>query len=220
MSERRLLTLVLVLLLALAGLLFLWRPGGPPPATSPSPPLAAPPQGGDFTLQGRAGPLHLHNLRGKVVLLYFGYTQCPDICPTTLIDLRQALDRLTPEQRRQVQVVFVSLDPARDTPDTLADYVAWFDPTFLGVTGTPDAVAEVARRYGVVWRRVPAASGAGYLIDHSAVVYVIDRQGRLVGSLPHGTPPARIVATLRRQLAAGATPQKKQGISAPPANPE
>ena len=206
MSERRLLTLIIALVLALVALLFLWRPQGPAERTHQVLELTAPPQGGDFTLQGARGPVSLHDLRGRLVLLYFGYTLCPDICPTTLIDLRHALDRLTPDERRQVQVVFVSLDPARDTPDKLAEYVAWFDPAFIGVTGDEATVAEVARRYGVAWRKVEDASGAGYLIDHSATVYVVDAEGRLVDTLPHGLPPERIAVRLRQHLPRPANP--------------
>lgn len=163
--------------------------------------LAAPPTGGDFVLQGAAGPVDLASLRGKVVLLYFGYTTCPDICPTNLAFIASALHQLDAAELDAVRVIFVSVDPERDDVQRLARYVAYFHPNILGVTGTPDAVARVARLYGAAYRRVEQTGSAmGYLVDHSAQTYAIDRQGRLARTLDHATPPDQIARTLRELL--------------------
>ena len=153
---------------ALAGVLvwlvWFWTPPG-------TPQLAAPPTGGDFTLTSVQGPVSLHDYRGKVVLVYFGYTYCPDICPTALAFAAQALSLLSPEERKQVQLLFVSVDPERDTPAHLEEYVHYFAPDFIGVTGDDAALKEIAGRYGAAFRREPMADSAtGYLVDHTAAM--------------------------------------------------
>lgn len=165
--------------------------------------LSKRPIGGDFQLTAVDGPVSLARLRGKVVLLYFGYTACPDICPTNLAIIALALRALTAKELQQVKVVFVSVDPQRDTPQRLADYVAYFHPNILGVTGSTVAVAAVAERYGAAFRRSEQSGSAmGYMVDHSAYTYVIDPAGRLVEVLDHATPAETIVATVRRYLPA------------------
>jgi protein SCO1/2 len=158
------------------------------------------PTGGDFTLQSSKGPFSLESQRGKVVLLYFGYTMCPDICPTALAFLGQALSTLEPGELEQVQVVFVSVDPERDTPERLELYSTYFHKSILGVTGTPQEVAEVAGMYGAAYRRVESDSAVGYMVDHTSLVYVIDQDGKLLDSMPHGTAPEVIVKTVRPLL--------------------
>ncbi|HCA26684.1 MAG TPA: SCO family protein [Betaproteobacteria bacterium] len=165
----------------------------------PSPNSAGAPQGGDFTLQSADGPRSLHDFRGKVVLLYFGYTFCPDICPTTLTLIGQALSSLSPAQQAQIQGIFVTVDPARDTAQKMKAYVRYFYPGLIGLTGNPQEIAAVARRYGVVYRKHKEKSG-GYLIDHSAFIYLIGRHGKLRRTLPHGAPAAAIAAALRQLL--------------------
>ena len=162
--------------------------------------IAPAPRGGDFTLQSEAGPVSLEQFRGKVVMLYFGYTWCPDICPTSLAMISAALRQLTPTELASVQTMFISVDPERDTLERLANYAQFFHPSILGVTGTPDEVAKVAKLYGAGYRKVKEDSAAGYVVDHTADVYVIDRQGKLYRTLPHGTPPAKILAVLRELL--------------------
>jgi protein SCO1/2 len=135
-----------------------------------------------------------------VVLLYFGYTMCPDICPTALAFLAQALSTLEPGELEQVQVVFVSVDPERDTPERLESYSAFFHNNILGITGTPEQVAEVAGMYGAAYRRVDTDSAVGYVVDHTSLVYVIDQEGKLLDSMPHGTAPDVIVNTVRSLL--------------------
>lgn len=163
----------------------------------------AAPTGGDFTLDEASGPVDLASLRGRVVLIYFGYTLCPDICPTNLAMIATALKALTPEERERVRGLFVSVDPERDDPQRLALYAAYFHPNILGVTGTPDQIAGTARLYGAVYRRVDQGdSSLGYLVDHSADTYVVDPEGRWIHTFAHATPATEILAYIRGLLAA------------------
>jgi len=199
--------LVLLLTALLAWMLLHWESAPDESVPHETLELAQPPQGGDFTLTSAAGPVPLADFRGKVVLIYFGYTWCPDICPLNLSYLKLALDGLTPEEREGVQVLFVSVDPARDTPQRLSKYTAFFAPEILGVTGTPQEVAEAAALYGAAYRRADKGDSAmGYWVDHSAYTYLLDKSGRLQQTLDHGTPPDRIVAAIRSQLERGETP--------------
>ena len=194
-----------LLLVIVFGLALLWiflgrQPESERAVVDTFPGLASAPQGGDFVLDAHGGPVALADYRGRLVVLYFGYTWCPDICPTGLAVLALALDQLTARERDQVQVIFVSVDPQRDTSQRLKTYAGYFHDSILGVTGTPEAVAEVARRYGVAYRVVQQQSATEYAIDHSADLYLVDRSGKLRLTLPHGTSPASIAALLRAQL--------------------
>ncbi len=144
--------------------------------------------------------IRLSDYKGKVVVLYFGYTFCPDVCPKTLSDLTLALKEIGAEADG-VQVVFVSIDPERDTPTRTDEYAKAFNPTFVGATGSPDAIARVAGAYGVFYQRQETPnSGAGYLMDHSATVQVVDRQGQLRTLWPFDFPREDIVNDLRSLL--------------------
>lgn len=159
------------------------------------------PPGGDFRLQSARGPETLASLRGQVVLLFFGYITCPDICPTTLGTLQQAAARLTPEEQRQLRIAFVSLDPERDTPAILKDYVAAFPVPALGLTGSRAQIDAMVERYGAQYFRVDLpGSGLGYGIDHSAAVYLLDQRGRLRLLLRHTASPVRFADEIRRLL--------------------
>ena len=162
------------------------------------PPRPAP----DFSLQGSNGvALNLSRYRGKVVALGFGYTSCPDVCPTTLLLLAQAREKLG-ASRKEFQVVYVTVDPERDDVERLRKYVGAFDPTFLGATGTPQQLAEVRKAYGIQASRQPVAgSAAGYLIHHSAFVYLIDRGGKLRAMMPYGVSADDIAHDVRALLA-------------------
>lgn len=163
--------------------------------------LAAPPAGGDFVLDSASGPVDLADLRGRVVLIYFGYTWCPDICPTNLVLIANALKMLTPQELERVQVLFVSVDPERDSPGRVGEYSGYFHPRILGLTGTAERVAEVAGLYGAAYRRTELPDSAmGYVVDHSAYTYVVSPGGRLVRTLDHATPSAEIAAVIREQL--------------------
>lgn len=198
----------LLLLLAIVWTGFFWEPEpdrAPLPGTHAARmvadvSLAPPPSGGDFTLAGRAGPVALNDFSGQVVLLYFGYTYCPDICPTSLTVWQQALEMLTPAELARVQPLFVSVDPERDSLERLTEYVQFFHPRIAALTGQPDQLAEIARRYGAVFVRQESASAGGYVIDHSALTYVIDPQGRLAETLPHGAAAEQLLAALRKHL--------------------
>ena len=148
-------------------------------------------------------PRSLADFRGKVVVLFFGYTHCPDVCPTTLSDMAQALKLLAPEQARRVQVLFVTVDPERDTPALLKGYVTYFHPSFLGLYGTPEAVAQAAREFKVTYRRHSEPGASDYLIDHTAGSYVLDGRGRLRLYLPFAHPPADIAHDLALLLQSG-----------------
>lgn len=166
-----------------------------------APAISEAPPGGDFTLQSADGPVSLKDYRGKVVLLYFGYTKCPDVCPTSLSFLTQALNDLTDAELKQVQGIFVSVDPKRDTPEVLKEYVEYFHPRLVGVTGTVEEVAEVAALYGAQYYEVELEGSAfGYSVNHSAVTYLITPGGVLRFIFPHGTPPQVIVEAIRYVL--------------------
>jgi protein SCO1/2 len=126
--------------------------------------------------------------RGDVVAITFGDTFCPDVCPTTLVELAQVRAKLGPTAKR-LRVVFVTVDPERDGPERLRAYTQAFDRTFVGLTGSPDQLAAVQRSYGVVARKQTVrGTSAAYLVDHSASIYVVDTEGRLRLMFPFGTP--------------------------------
>ena len=135
--------------------------------------------GRDFALTDHTGkPRTLADFRGKAVVVFFGYTQCPDVCPTTLAALAETMKQLGPDADR-VQVLFVTVDPERDTRELLAQYVPAFDRRFLGLFGDADATARVAKEFKIVYQKQPGTSPGNYTIDHSAGTYVFDPQGRL-----------------------------------------
>jgi protein SCO1/2 len=148
----------------------------------------------DFVLtKGDGTSFQLSEMRGKIVLLFFGYTSCPDVCPTTMAELNQALGQLTPQEADQVQVLFVTVDPQRDTPERVDEYVDFFNPAFLGLSGTEDELAPVWNDYGVYREIVDSTSAAGYLVDHTARVTLIDADGNMRVSFGFDTPVEDIV---------------------------
>ena len=149
----------------------------------------------------RAGgnDFRLSEMRGNVVALFFGYTSCPDICPTTMAELNQALDQLG-SQADQVQVLFVTVDPQRDTPERVQEYVDHFNPKFIGLSGSEPELAKVWSDYGVFRQVVDGTSAAGYLVDHTARVTLIDQQGNLRVSFPFDTPVDDVVHDLNLLL--------------------
>jgi protein SCO1/2 len=145
--------------------------------------------GGDFALQDPQGRTRtLEDFRGKVVVMFFGYTNCPDVCPATLASLAQAMKELGSRADR-VQVLFVTVDPARDTPALLAKYVPAFDPRFVGLRGDDAATAKVAKEFRVLYNKVPGATPGSYTVDHSAGSYVFDPKGRLRLYVANGQGP-------------------------------
>jgi cytochrome oxidase Cu insertion factor (SCO1/SenC/PrrC family) len=155
------------------------------------------PIGGPFALLGHDGRSRTDaDFRGKVMLVYFGFTYCPDIYPTDLQNIGLALDRLGPAGEA-VQPLFVTLDPERDTAEHLAGYIELFHPRLIGLTGDGDAIRKAADAYKVFYARVPRSDGSDYTVDHSAFIYVVDRDGRYLGFLPPGTPPDRMADVIR-----------------------
>ncbi len=177
----------------LVGVLAFWTAGGP---GAPAPSAV----GGPFTLVDQSGaPTTERVLRGKWSAVFFGYTYCPDVCPTTLAALGQATASLGADSRR-FQVVFITVDPERDTPATLSSYLA--SPSFprpiVGLTGTPVQIAAVAKAYHVFYQK--AVQGTSYTVDHSAVIYLMDPNGRFVRPLDVGARPADIAGQIRAAM--------------------
>ena len=142
----------------------------------------------------------LSEMRGNTVLLFFGYTSCPDVCPTTMAELKQALEKLSEEDAKRVQVLFVTVDPARDTPERVQEYVNHFNSDFIGLSGKESELAEVWKDYGVFRENVDGNSAAGYLVDHTARVTLIDKRGNLRLSFAFDTPVDNIVHDLKLLL--------------------
>jgi protein SCO1/2 len=123
-------------------------------------------------------PRSLDDFKGSIVVLFFGYVQCPDVCPTTLATLKEVREKLGPDGSK-LQVLFVTLDPERDTQQLLSVYVPAFDPTFVGLYGDPEATQQAAKEFKIFYNKVPGASPTSYTVDHSAGVFIFDTQGRL-----------------------------------------
>lgn len=157
--------------------------------------------GGDFTLQSAKGPVSLAEFRGKVVPIYFGYTSCPDVCPTNLALIGGALRALDADELDQVQPIFITVDPERDTPERVAEYAAYFHPKMIGLTGSPEEIAAVARQYGVAYMKVEDPNSAmAYTVDHSSRTYLMGKDGQLYALIPHAAPLQDIVAAIREAL--------------------
>lgn len=157
----------------------------------------------DFRLSDHNGKMRtLADFRGKAVVMFFGYTQCPDVCPTTMIEMKAVLQQLGADAQR-VQVLFVSLDPERDTRELLASYVPAFDPGFLGLYGDLEATAKTAKEFRVYYQKQPGPTPSSYTLDHSAGSYVFDPQGRVRLFVRHGDGGANLAADLRSLLKQG-----------------
>ena len=194
-------TLGIILIGALIGLAMLLTPMQDNKTGQAHLITAEKPKGGDFTLLAYDGKHSLSDYQDKLVLLYFGYTFCPDICPTNLGNLSVAYRNLSDKQKQNLQILFVSVDPERDTPQRLKQYSDYFDANVLGLTGTPKELMEIAQRYGVVYARVDDPNnGTNYAVDHSAFTYVIDKEGVLQEQLPHATTPQTFVKTISKYL--------------------
>lgn len=154
----------------------------------------------DFTLTGIDGDVSLSDFRGKYVLIYFGYIFCPDICPATLANVGQALRSMSDSQAEDVQLLMISLDPERDTPEKLAEYVAHFHPSFIGITGSAEQLAAVTSLYGIFYEKHVGSAASGYLIDHTATLLVIDREGYLKLVFPFGVTSKDIADDLKYML--------------------
>lgn len=158
--------------------------------------------GGDFTLtDGDGKPFNLSDLKGKVVVLSFGYTNCPDVCPTELLTQNDVLKQLG-DQAKDVKVAFVSVDPERDTPEVIGKYAKQFNPDFIGLTATGDqSLPVIKQQYRVVSAKVnQGADSNTYLVDHTAGAYLIDKNGDVAVFEPYGSEPAAIAADIKTLL--------------------
>ncbi|GBD42917.1 SCO1 protein [bacterium HR40] len=158
--------------------------------------------GGPFQLTDHTGRrVSDAEFRGRWLLLFFGYTSCPDVCPTALGTAAVAMEELGPLAER-LQPMFVTLDPERDTPDVLAAYVAQFHPAILGLTGTPDEIASVAKAYRVFYRKAVPEGGkeSDYLLDHSAYLYLVDPEGKFVRVFTHTQSAEDIAQAIRAAM--------------------
>lgn len=157
--------------------------------------------GGSFTLVAHTGEtVRDTDFQGKYLLVFFGYTFCPDVCPTSLQEMALTLDALGNEAV-MVQPLFITIDPQRDTPEVLAQYVAAFDPRIIGLTGTAEQIAAVAKAYRAYYARSdPTSGGDTYLMDHSAFIYLMGPDGRFLKAMSHREPAAEIVKNIRSYL--------------------
>jgi len=156
--------------------------------------------GGDFTLTGHTGePVNLADFRGKVVLIYFGFTYCPDVCPIHLTLMSAALDQLGP-RRDAVQPLFVTVDPARDTPEQMDRYVSYFDEALIGLTGSDTEIGEVTSSYAVAHQIVGDPASDNYTVNHTSVIYVVDREGAIVDLLNTDLTADELAAQLAQFL--------------------
>ncbi|MGK9167948.1 SCO family protein [Inquilinus limosus] len=186
---------VAAILVGAAGFLLLY-----PQDPSARPIVSGALPGGPFRLTDQTGAiLSDADLKGRPFAVFFGFTHCPEICPTTLWEMSQALQVLGPDADR-LRMLFVTVDPERDRPEMLQQYLQSFDRRIVGLTGSPEEIAAVAKSYRVYWRRVPTGDG-DYTMDHSAMVYLMDADGRFTELIAYGTPEPERMAALRRLIA-------------------
>lgn len=193
--NKSLVLLIVLLAAVLGGMVVL-----PKVTQMPTNIIAAPPSGGDFLLTMPQSTFELADQRGKIVVMYMGYTYCPDICPTSLAVIGQSVRQLSAEEQAEVVQLFVSVDPERDNPERLAEYAGFFHPDMLGVTGTRNELEALGKLYGAAWHFAESDASGRYAVDHSSNLYVIDRNGELVDVVFHSQRPDTLVLALRRLL--------------------
>ncbi len=159
-------------------------------------PLSAPHPAPAQALQSADGPVSLLGFKGQYVFVYFGYTYCPDICPVTLMTLKHVREELA-DQGDRVQVIMVSVDPERDTPESLATYVGYFDDSFIGMTGEKAEIDALGEPFGVYYEKGEGSEATGYLINHSALVYLLDPDGNARVAYPHSVTTEEILTDLQ-----------------------
>jgi protein SCO1/2 len=165
----------------------------------PVPSAGAAAIGGPFSLTDQNGrTVTDRDLRGRPFLVFFGFTHCPDVCPTSLFEISEVLGKLGPDAQK-LSALFVSIDPERDTPAAMKDYLSSFNPRLVGLTGDPAAIAAVAKEYRVYVKKVPLDHG-DYTMDHTALVYLMDKEGRFVTPFNLKRTPEDAAADLRRYL--------------------
>ena len=157
--------------------------------------------GGAFSLTYQDGRTVTDaDLKGKPTLIYFGYTYCPDVCPTSLLLMETAAEQLGPDGPKKVNLVFITIDPERDTQALMKGYVGNFGPTIEGLTGTPEQIGAVTRAYRVYYQKVLGKDGAPYLMDHSSIVYMLDKRGRFITHFTHVTKAETIAKAVKQLL--------------------
>jgi protein SCO1/2 len=202
MNKRLTLLAVAVVTAALAGC-ERGAPGAAPPQQFKGVDITGAEYGRRLELTDQDGKLRtLADFKGKVTVVFFGYTQCPDVCPTTMVELAQVKKALGPDGER-IQGVFVTVDPERDKPELLKAYMASFDPSFVALRGTPEQTQAAAKEFKVFYAKVPGKTEGSYTMDHTAGSYVFDAQGRLRLFVRYGSGADALTADLKALLAAG-----------------
>lgn len=163
-------------------------------------PLAKMNIGGNFMLHAADEDIYLTDYKGKVVLMFFGYTSCPDICPTTLFTLGSVLNKLAEEEAEKVKILFISVDPERDTPEIIDKYTQYYHADILGISGSKQEIDAVVKQYASAYRKIKSDSAIGYLVDHSSAIYLVNPDGDLVNLLPGDSAVDSIVETIRNLL--------------------
>lgn len=196
MNVSRCLSLTVALVVAALGA------GCSSPVAKTDPPLAGARIGGPFTLIDQNGHrVSDRDFGGKYRIIYFGYTYCPDVCPVDVQNIAQGLKTLEKSDSAlaaKVVPIFISVDPARDTPPVLKQFVGAFHPRMVGLTGTPDEIAQVAREFAIIYRPQPKNAGGGYAVDHSRVAYLFGKQGEPLAILRQDGTPDQIAADIRQ----------------------
>lgn len=177
----------------------LWDRFGPQPALQFGVPIYASKAITDFRLDSTLGrPVALSDFADRYLVVYFGYTTCPDVCPTTLADLSKA-EKLLGKEAQRIQMVFITVDPERDSIERMRDYLAFFGPHFIGLRGSPEETEAIASQFGVVYQKqFHSASATDYLMDHSTAVIVLDPQRRPLVLFPYGVSAEQLAGDLRR----------------------
>ncbi|EPJ55983.1 MAG: hypothetical protein OFPI_01340 [Osedax symbiont Rs2] len=154
--------------------------------------------GGDFSVESAKGPFHLQDYRGKIVVIYFGYTSCPDVCPTALAMLGNIIKKMPESQRQQIQPLFISVDPARDTLDKIEKYGEYFYPSLISATSDKHKIDAIVKQYGAYYKlNSPQGSDDHYNVDHTSRLYIINKEGKFAATVPHDL----IAADLQPKLA-------------------
>jgi len=155
----------------------------------------------DFSVNSIDGELNKDDFKGKVLAIYFGYTYCPDVCPTSLSALAQALNNMPQEQSKNVVGLFISVDPDRDTPKSLKEYAHYFHPSFQGATSTKENIDNITKRYGAHYQKVELANSAmEYSVAHTSVIYLFDKDGKFAEAINHFSNPEKIQKSLEKVL--------------------
>lgn len=162
--------------------------------------LSEAPVGGNFTLRSDKGSFSLSDIKGNAVLIYFGFTFCPDVCPTTLSSVASAFKKLPPDEQSKVRLLFVDVDPERDSMERLKEYTSFFHPQFIPLTGTIPEIKKTAKLYGASFHKEAINSSMKYTMDHTASLFVVDRDGKWVNTIPHGASSEEIAAVLKGLL--------------------